>query len=105
MSETGKLPMKLSQGTMADRFLECINSVPVEAGMINHYIRVPTTEGAKNLKVDEVYEDGFKSEGVYYPYGIFAPMAVEDYEMMAKNEAEIFKRLEEEKKELEKEAN
>lgn len=53
--------------TLKDAFFECIAKAK-ELGLDNYVLLVQSYGRYLAVVVDEVLEDGFKSEGVYYPY-------------------------------------
>ncbi len=75
--------------TMSDKFCECVNGIPPEVELKYNYVCVQTIKGNMNVRVDEVFIDGYRAEGVYYPFTPFMAVAPEDYNTMVENEKKV----------------
>lgn len=93
--------MSVTDSTIALKFCECVNSIPIEVELKYNYICVQTIKGNMNVRVDKVYADGYKAENVFYPFTPFMAVVPEDYNTMVENETKVLALIKErEDKEL-----
>lgn len=80
---------EIKKDTIADKFVECVKSIPKEVGLKYNYICLLTTRGFVNVRVDAVYPDGYSSEGVFYTFSPFTAVIEEDYNDIKNMEKEV----------------
>lgn len=82
----------IKEGSLASKFVECLlKSKEINARYL--YICLLTTRGMVNVRIDEVYPDGYMSEGIYYPFTPFKSVDKGDYQSIVEMENEVISKL------------
>ena len=86
--------------TAMDKFVDAVSSIPMSADLIYSYVCIQVPPNRYNVRIDEIYADGYVSEGVFYTFTHtpFLPVNPVDYPAIKVMEEKVIASKEEGKK-------